>query len=376
MKLIILFGLFTFFAQAHDHRRFAATINVLNDPSAAANNLCVENGAGEDSWCENLASSVCSEARKKELSYEAEAQAMENETVRNLPPDSTPLAIQRSYMSMVAKVEEETAKQTNITADDLRKLTESSRAAMIRQVTNSPIGEAQKAQMTNRLASVTFSTGAEHVVKEKNRLLAANPGMSQDQAEVEASTFYTELCGTTGLVINAFFDAANNAFIVCPGMVKSMFDFGGDKEKALRGLEFPMAHELGHAIDGYAYEAATDITDASIYDSMKTCHESQKPGLLWEYQQGEIIADFWAGKVLSESYSNEKLLGKEVRDRIALGINGQDLCLVPSDNAHPSATFRVNNILSRDPQMRSRLECAEPTVEKPYCGINGAQPAS
>ena len=375
MKFLILLSFVTFAVQAHDHRRFAATVNILEDPTAGANNLCVETDASEGSWCNNLASSVCSDARKQELSYKDESYNLQLEALKDIPPDGPAIVVQRMYTRMVTQVEEATARQTKITTEDLRKLTQDSRAAMIRQVQDSPIGEAQKSQMTNRLASVTFSTGAEHIQKEKSRLLKENPEMSEEKAETTAVTFYTEICGPTGLAINAFFDAANNTFIICPGLVRSMFESGGDKEKALQGLEMPLAHELGHAIDGYAYEAATDITDSSIYSSMKACHESQTPDLIWDFQQGEIIADFWASKVLSERFATQQLLGKEVRDRIAMGVNGQDLCLAGADDAHPSGNFRMNNIFSRDPLIRARLECAEPTAEKPYCGLNGTQPA-
>ncbi len=375
MKLIFFTLLLSSLAHAHGpHRRLASAINILQDPSAGTNNLCAETEPEPGAWCEDLAASVCADAPTTAVNYGSMAEALVKTHVASLPPSASALDVVRAQMNAIAAAERETAERTKISADDLSNLTSEVRASLIRQINGSPIAAANKTQMTDRISTLSFKSAAEVVNIEKQRILRENPDFTEADAETDAVIFYTDTCGSEGMELNAFYDSGSNAFVICPGLLQSFSDLGKNKEAAMRGLEFTLIHEVGHSIDGIEYLPGTPVTDQAVYENMKTCHEAENPEMSWENQRGEIIADFWAVKVLSERYGNRKILGEEVRDNIALAMNGLDLCNVDGDKAHPAGTFRMNNIFGRDPQIRAQLECEAPTPEKPYCGINGAQP--
>lgn len=345
-------------------------LKVIQNPTSSANNLCDENGTKSTAWCESLFTSVCAVKKTANKKVDDYASEISKRFEAAMPENVEPSDVTNRYYSNIKAAEAETAARTKITTEDLMKIKSDVSSSLIRLVNDSPLGGDRKKQMVDFISAVDVMTPMQMIEKEKARLKKNNPDMSENDILMNSVSSITDKCGYEGMYPNAVFSPEYNSIIVCPGLVQSISEFGSKKEDIINGLSFTIGHEIAHSIDG---GVMSYNVDESTYDNMRMCYRAEDPKMRWQDYQAEIVADFWASKVLAERLKTQGVVGKDAMMNVALSIDG--LCETPGDADHPSTEFRVNNILSRNPQLRAQLECGAPTPEKPYCGVDGAQPA-
>lgn len=373
MKILLMSLFLISLAEAHDnHRVYRNAFRVIQDPAAAVNEECDQNEQGSPGRCESLSTAICSIQKTAATTVDSYDQDLINRFTA-LPPNSTDLQISRAYLQAVTAAENETATRTGISRDDLNSLMGELRTSMISMISSSPIPPERQTEMKDIVSGIRMVNARELVELEKQRIKSENPQMSDEDVEIDAILGYTETCGTQGMSQNAFYDPPSNTVIFCPGLIQSASEYGRSEAEVLNGLAFTVTHELAHSIDGYIFNGTPDNIDPAVYDQMKACYLNETPSLPWIAQQGEIVADYWGSRVLAERLRSQGVLGEETVANLALAMDG--MCGLPGDTDHPDTNFRIDNILARDPQIRAQLECDPPTVERPFCGLSGAQPS-
>lgn len=312
--------------------------------------------------CHHLSRAACQERktrpeRRLDMDYE-----LEDKHVLSLEGTPSALQISRGRQAAIREAETLTQRNAGVTSAELSGLVSDVKQTMIREINAGPITQVVKGRMTEKINRIRFTTGAEYITGMK-RWFINNQGISAAAAETEATNFYAAICGNQGMAPNAFYDSNIVAFVLCPGLIQDISEYGMEKPTFMNALSFTIGHELGHAIDTTLYPRT--------YESMGDCHNTEN--FNWSAQGTEVVADYWGGKVLAE-----RMRAQEITDEDAVRtINYAQgyLCGGIGDEHHPDGDMRIDRIMGRDPQVRAQLGCSEPTTEQPFCGINGRQSA-
>lgn len=345
---------------------------LLEDPTKLTNDLCAPEGEKkEEPWCQDLEKSICAvkkTATKQVGDYDLE---LKTKYVTSLPSTATDVQIARAQMKAIAAAEKETADRTKITAEDQTKLIADVKASMIQQIKSSGFPKQREDYMVKTVSGIVLNDAKTYVDKVIKTVTKDNPRSTKEDIEAVSVESYTDPCGEQGMEANAFYDATYNVFVLCPGLTQSASEYGRTKEEILTALTFTIGHEIGHSIDSKKYADRLAVNKIA-YAKMGECYVAETPGLSWEDQRGEIIGDYWGTRVMAERLKTEGRVGEQAFYANVMAMD--TLCGGAGDTEHPAGDFRMNKILSRDPQNRTQLECAPPTPEKPFCSLTGAQP--
>lgn len=364
MKIFILLLAVSINSYAQDKGNLTQLIRVLENPAKVLNEPCAEVPNAATPWCQNLSASSCAVKKTNDQLATVDQDLFD----RFAPPDSAADAVKvAAQMRIIAASEAELEARTKISNADLVKLIGEVRTSMMRMLTTSNIPAKTQEQMRQTLSSITFRSGIQYIEKSKQTFKAANPEMSDIDLQVNAMSEWVEFCGETGMNENAFYSYEHESMVLCPGLIQSVSEYGRSKQEVLNGLSFTIGHEIAHSVDSNE--------QPKIYDKMRDCHIANAgvPNFPWDDQEGEVTADFWGAQVLGERLTAQGITGQDAVANIALAMDG--LCDDAADEHHPSGVFRIDNILSRDPQLRNTLSCEAPTADKPFCSLEGAQPA-
>lgn len=363
MKIFILLLAISVSVHAQDKKDLKRMLNVLENPGKILNEPCVEVVNSATPWCQDLSTASCA-VRKTNDQLATVDQELFN---RFAPPSNATDEVKvAAQMATIAAAEAELEARSNISNADLVGLISEVRSSMMGMLNTPAIPAATQAQMRQTLSSITFRSGIQYIEKSKQSFKAANPTMSELDLQVNAMAEWIEFCGETGMNENAFYSYEHQTMVLCPGLIQSVSEYGKPKQEVLNGLAFTIGHEIAHSIDSNE--------QPRIYDKMGQCHVANAgtTTFVWGNQEGEVSADYWGARVLGARLISQGITGQDAVNNIALAMDG--LCDDLADVAHPSGVFRIDNILSRDPQLRTALSCEPPTAAKPFCSLEGAQP--
>lgn len=371
MKVLLTALLFSLPALAQIAPSDVSTVvNTLSNPADLTTIKC-DPEKKEEAWCQDLEKSICAIKKTATKQVGDYANELEAKYVTPLPASATAIDIARAHMKAIAVAETETAQRTNISAEDNTKLIADVKASMINQIKGSGFPKQREDYMVQTVSGIVLNDAKTYVDKVIKSVTKANPRSTKDDIEQVSIESYTNACGPHGMEANAFYDAEFNVFVLCPGLTQSASEYGRSKEEILTGLTFTIGHEIGHSIDSKKYADRLAVNKIA-YAKMGECYQAETPGLSWEDQRGEIIGDYWGTRVMAERLKTEGRVGQEAFYANVMAMD--TLCGGAGDTEHPGGSFRMNNILSRDPQNRAQMECGAPTVEKPFCSLTGAQP--
>lgn len=373
MKVLLATLLFTLPALAQVTASDVSKItHILSNPAGLTNDLCAREGEKkEEPWCQDLEKSICAvkkTATKQVGDFDKE---LETKFVTSLPATATDLEIARAHMKAAQAAEKETADRTKITLEDQTKLIADVKASLISQIKSSGFPKQREDYMVKTVSDIVLNDSKAYLEKVIKSVTKNNPHSTKDDIEKVSIESYTGSCGNQGMEANAFYDAEFNVFVLCPGLTQSASEYGRTKEEVLTALTFTIGHEIGHSIDSKKYADRLAVNKVA-YAKMGECYVAETPGLSWEDQRGEIIGDYWGTRVMAERLKAEGRLGEQAFYANVMAMD--TLCGGAGDTEHPAGDFRMNKILSRDPQNRTQMECAPPTPEKPFCSLTGAQP--
>lgn len=348
-------------------------IDTLENPTKIANDLCDESVKKDHPWCKDFKKSLC-EIKKSNTgkTFEDYDQELMDKYVTSLPATATPLEIARAKFKAMQAAEKETADRTGVTADDTKNLVGDVKASLIKNIRDSKFPKQREDHMVKTVSEIQITDAAGIVAHMKAFHKKHNPTMSAADVEIDAITYYENTCGAQGMANNAFYAPDWNVFVFCPGLIQSGSEYGLSKEDLLTGLSFTVGHEIGHSIDSQKIEGRVTVNQAA-YAPMGACVKKENRAMDWNKQRGEVVGDYWGTKVIADRLINEKRMGEDVLNISALAMDGfcEDSA---GDDEHPAGTFRIETLFGRQPQIRNQLECEGPTPEKPYCGLEGAQP--
>lgn len=141
-------------------------------------------------------------------------------------------------------------------------------------------------------------------------------------------------------------------------------------------------HELAHSIDNQAFKeiydnyfSCIDINYGQQIDIKKDLLKAKtKPEkineMLWA-QKREIIADYWASKVMTLRIGQ----AKNQQDRLKIAIqSAMAFCEKTSQpleeiDPHPQVSFRMNKLIFGSDEIRKALHCPKQKIEGPDCHL-------
>lgn len=187
-----------------------------------------------------------------------------------------------------------------------------------------------------------------------------------------------ESCGRDGMADNAFAEKSSDPqgkhqVIVCPGsfvadFVPGRFSHTGDD------VSFPqwwtLGHETGHLVDYTEFPQA--------YGKLKACVEENYKGELSESVEKymhEISGDYWGTEVLADflrEINNDDFRLAVLRENLDGLCNSEDDG-GDAEGGHPSGSFRLENLVRRNPRLNQVLGCADRRAEKTgaSCSLRG-----
>ncbi len=330
-------------------------INILDNPLELPTAQCT---TLEHPWCNNLEKSICSIKKTAVKQLEYFDKDLEKKYVTSLPKKASAVEISKGKFKAIEAAEAETIQRTKITFEEQAKLIEDVKKTMIAEIQKLGLAKNREDYMVKKVSDV-YLQSASTLINDLQKQYQKN--RSEANSLTEAVSYYTEACGSQGMESNAFFSEDENALILCPGIIQSASEFGTSKEDILTALSFTIGHEIGHSIDGRLYQDQMTI-NPEVFDQMKKCYIAETPSLNWPARSAEVISDFWVTVVMASSLKDEGKTAKEVFRSAAIAMDG--LCAETGDEEHPAGSFRMNKILSRNPQMRELLECAPPTSHR------------
>lgn len=165
---------------------------------------------------------------------------------------------------------------------------------------------------------------------------------------------------------NAFYVPTTNAIYICPGLYAKALLLGS-KEKAMALFSFVLGHELGHSIDPdptlrkYLSPSVQSDYKNKLIDFQINPLESIETAS--ENYMGEIIGDHFGTLGFAKSLKNLKTLNQKDKQFIIIDF-AREICssLVNSDEIHPNLTYRLENILFNNDDVRTELGCAPKNI--------------
>jgi len=175
---------------------------------------------------------------------------------------------------------------------------------------------------------------------------------------------FIEACGARGFKYNAVVTRKRNPFkqilIICPGIYEAIDNSTIDINDSIANFLFTLSHELAHVID-----ITTPLVNS--HEFLKCLkNKRKKDNSMSEYNKwvlskfDEILADQWAVKTL-----NLFLKDKLYEDRLKYIVRSASvICGAKEDSTHPSAEWRISNILGNNQEIRKTLGCDQFDDEK------------
>ena len=181
------------------------------------------------------------------------------------------------------------------------------------------------------------------------------------------------VCGKDQLSEQAFL---NDMFVTfCPGFTLRNLAMSKDNQDFVLSLIFVMAHEIGHAIDftnlfGYG----------TFYKDFLMCRRDaffknrrDRGVRLLLSQSNEIIADYWASRVLAHSIKT--YFPNFSKDELKAGMTTSYtlLCNSAQTASHPHKIFRLNHLFLQNFEIFKTFECQKEVMKYTphFCDLEG-----
>jgi hypothetical protein len=177
-------------------------------------------------------------------------------------------------------------------------------------------------------------------------------------------------CGTTGFKFNAAVTRKRNPFkqilIICPGIYEDIEKSSTSVNDSIANFVFTLSHELAHVVD-----ITTPLVNSHEFlrclKNKEGKYNSIKKYQKWVLSKfDEILADQWAVKSLN-LYLQNITYGKRLE---YVARSTSVICGAKEDSAHPSAEWRISNILGGNKEIRKTLGCdqfEEKKEEEYFC---------
>ena len=118
------------------------------------------------------------------------------------------------------------------------------------------------------------------------------------------------------------------------------------------------------------------IPSRNLFAKMEKCFRDTFRDFLPK-QTEEAVADTIGAAVVGE-----RVRGKSAAETLnILRSSTNILCFTTGQESdgekgeHPSGTFRINNLIGRNPEIMEALGCGKPTPQNPVCLVQGRVPA-
>lgn len=184
------------------------------------------------------------------------------------------------------------------------------------------------------------------------------------ELKLELEDEFLRTCGITGFKYSAAVIRKRNPFkqilIICPGIYEDIEKSSSSIKDSIANFVFTLSHELSHVID-----ITTPLVNS--HDFLRCLkNKEEKYNSIKKYQKwviskfDEILADQWAVKSLNlylQNISYKKRLEYVIRSTSVI-------CGAKEDSTHPSADWRISNILGGNKELRKTLGCDQFIEEK------------